>query len=92
MTAFAGTLLFVGLAVGALPQTLATFATRKLLARGLAAASQFALRAHPTRRLRRGRIFLALEGGLLVRLVVVALGDRLRRAAGKDGGGENAHR
>ena len=37
---------------------LATFAMRKLLARGLAAASQFALRAHPTRPLRGGRIAL----------------------------------
>ena len=40
---------------------LATFAPRKLLARGLAAASQFALRAHPTRPLRGGRIALVGE-------------------------------
>ena len=34
------------------------FRSRKLLARGLAAAPQFALRAHPTRPLRGGRIAL----------------------------------
>ena len=48
---------------------LATFAPRKLLARGLAAAPQFALRAHPTRPLRGGRIAL------------VGQPDRLRRQA-----------
>lgn len=60
--------------------------------RPLAAPAGFALRAQATRRLRRGRIFFALEGGGLGRLVPFAGDGALAGAAGKEDGGENAPR